>query len=312
MTVNQIYEIERDSLSTVIEQNLYSNSKEYHAKTIKSGSQLEIQIYELWSTGSQNKTRRKRPTRKEQKILNHRYSQQRLVRLINANFTDKDTMLTLTYDNAPTEEEAYKTIRNYIIAIKRKFKDIDVKYVYCTECGEKRVHHHMMINISDRDTLEDMWTTASERARKRKNPNYKIKKYGRTQARRLQPDDYGLTGIAKYMSKDSKVNKKKYCCSKNLTKPTETKTKTLKGKRITRAFVRRLAEDESFAKIELLKLFPEYQFNDITVCKTPYTKGYYLYRRLKYIDSGQKGETYEKKKSKQKSLSHKCDHNKTK
>ena len=287
MTVNQIYERERDSLLTVIEQNLYSNSKEYNAKTIKAGSQLEVQIYELWPTGSQNKSDRKRATRKEQESLNHKYTQQRLVRLINANFTDKDTMLTLTYDDAPTEEDAYKTIRNYILAIKRKFKDVDVKYIYCTESGEKRVHHHVMINIPDRDTLEDMWCSASERARKRKNPNYKIKKYGRTQARRLQPDDYGLTGIAKYMSKDSKVNKKKYCCSKNLTKPTETKTKTLKGKRITRAFVRRLAEDESFAKIELLKLFPDCQFNDITIKQTPYTKGYYIYARLKVIeDSG--------------------------
>ncbi len=305
MTKYQIYERERDSLLTVIEQNQYCNAKEYNAKTIKAGDHLEVQIYETWPTNSQNKGQRKRPTRKEQADLNHRYAQLRLIRLVNANFTDKDTMLTLTYEEKPTEEEAYKRIRNYILAIKRKFKDIDVKYIYCTESGDKRVHHHLLINISDRDTLEDMWCSASERARKRKNPNYKIKKYGRTQARRLQPDDYALTGLAMYMSKDSKVNKKKYCCSKNLTKPVETKTKTLKGKRITRAFVRRLAEDESFAKFELLKLFPNCQFNDIRIKQTPYTRGYYIYARLKIIeDSGiNKRRTNEKVKSRRHSKS---------
>jgi len=67
----------------------------------------------------------------------------------------------------------------------------------------------------------------------------------------------------------------------------EKKTKTLKSRKLTRAFIRKLAEDKGAAKLELLKLFPQCQFNDIDIRQTPYTKGYYLYRRLKIIsDSG--------------------------
>jgi len=79
----------------------------------------------------------------------------------------------------------------------------------------------------------------------------------------------------------------KYYTFGQLAEPVEKKTKNLKGRKLTRAFVKKLAEDKRAAKLELLKLFPEYQFNDIDVRQTPYTNGYYLYARLKYIpDSG--------------------------
>lgn len=211
------------------------------------------------------------------------------VRLINANFTEKDTWMTLTYDDEhlPADyDSAVKNIKNYLSTLKRKYKDVKIKYAYSIEYGEGRCHYHLFINIPDRDGLEEMWCSASERARKRKKPGYRIHKYGRTQARRLQADDYGFTGAALYTSKESRKNKKKYVCSKNLEKPVEKKSKTLKGRRLTRAFVRKLAEDKWKAKTELLKLFPDCQFNDIDIRQTPYTKGYYLYRRLKMLSDG--------------------------
>lgn len=284
MNTQQVYEREKDSLLGILE-TASCTKKDYNAKTIQAGDQLEVQLYELWPTGSSNKGKKARLTRKQQEELNFKYTQQRLIRLVNANFTSNDCILTLTYSGyVPGEEEAYKNIRNYILAVKRKFKDVDLKYIYCTESSEKRVHHHVILNISDRDTLEDLWCSASERAKKRKNPAYNVKKYGRTQARRLQPDDYGLTGIAKYISKESKVNKKKYCCSKNLTKPVEKRSKTLKSRKLTRRFINRLAQDEVYAKTEILKLFPNCQFNDIAVKRTPYTSGFYIYIRLKIIN----------------------------
>jgi len=288
LSYEQLYERERDSLLYLLEENQQIEyRKQYHAKTIQSGSQIEVQLYEVWDTKSKNKGKAKKPSKRRQEKLNQRNSQLNFVRLINENFTEKDTWMSLTYDifSLPADyETAVKNIKNYIIAVKRKWKDRDVKYAYSIEYGEGRCHHHLFINISDRDTLEEMWCSASERARKRKNPAYRIHKYGRTQARRLQADDFGFTGAAMYTSKESKKNKKKYVCSKNLRKPKETKTKTRKGRRLTRRFVKKLAEDKRAAKMELLKLFPDCQFNDIDIRQTPYTKGYYLYARLKRID----------------------------
>lgn len=313
----KLYEKERDSVLYQIQEdnNFFESKREYHAKQIKSGDQLEVQVYELWPTGASRKGEKKKPTREEQQRLNRKHSALRCVRLINRNFTENDSWITLTYseDNRPKDEvEAQKRIRSYIGSVKRRFPETELKYIYTTEYGSSWVHHHVVLNVSDRDKLEELWSPLSERSKKKKNPSYRIKKYGRTNARRLQPDDFGLTGMGVYISKEgSGANKKKFVCSKNLDKPVEIKTKTLKGKRLTNSFVKKLARDKEEAKQELLKLFPEYQFNDIQVLQTPYTKGYYLYRQLKYIDSGQKGDLYEKK-SKQEPLSHKCDHNKTK
>lgn len=291
-TYNQIYERERDSLLNILEANRQMEYKKaYRVKTIRAGKQLEVQLYEVWDTKSRNKSKAEKPSRERQEKLNEEYSKLRCVRLINANFTEKDSWITLTYTalNRPaTEEQAEKNIKNYIARVKRAFQDIDLKYVYTIEHGDSWTHHHVVCNVSDRDRLEELWASKSELARKRKNPAYYVQQYGRTNARRLQPDDFCLTGLARYISKEgSGRNKKKFVCSKNLIKPEETVTKTLKGRRLTRAFVKKLAEDKAAAKLELLKLFPEYQFNDIEVKQTPYTKGYYVYARLKYIsDSG--------------------------
>ena len=287
--MKKLYEKERDSLLELIEQNTLSQGKkEYHAKTIISGNQVEVQIYELWPTGCAGRGRGEKLTRQRQEKLNLRHRQERIVRLINANFTDHDTWLTLTYDDKylpATEEEAARNIRNYINRVKYKFGN--VKYIYATEYGEGRVHHHVILNVRARDELEDLWAPASERARKRKNPRYTVKRYGRTQARRMQSDDFGFTGMARYVTKESKKNKKSFVPSTNLTQPTERKTKTLRGRQLTNRFVKKLAEDKAAAKMEFLKLFPDCQFNDVDVRQTPYTRGYYIYARLKIInDSG--------------------------
>lgn len=282
-----LYERERDSLLELIEQNHdWTNSKkEYNAKVIQSGSQVEVQLYETWPTNAANKGKAVSISRPAQQKLNRKYKQQRLARLINANFTEQGTWLTLTYTgkNLPADEKAAKTIAyNYLRSVQRKYKDQEVRAFFTVEHTGKHCHHHICINVADRDGLEELWCSASERRRKRKNPGYIVKKYGRTQARRLQADDFGFTGMAMYICKHGR-----YYRFGVLAEPVEKKTKNLKGRKLTRAFIKKLAEDKAAAKLELLKLFPQCQFNDIDVRQTPYTKGYYIYARLKIIpDSG--------------------------
>lgn len=287
MRGKQLYERERDSLLELIEQNAdwSGGKKEYNAKVIKSGNQIEVQLYEVWDTNSRNKRKTENVSRESQQKLNEKYRQQKCARIINANFDETGTWLTVNYtkDNTPADKaEAEKIIYNYLCSVQRKYKDIDVKAVFTTSHTGSYCHHHICINVCDRDGLEELWCNASERAKKRKNPCYKIKKYGRTHARRLQADDYGFTGMAMYICRHGKYRR-----FGKLTEPVEKKTKNLKNRKLTRAFVKKLAQDKGAAKQELLKLFPECQFNDIDVRQTPYTKGYYIYARLKIInDSG--------------------------
>lgn len=264
------------------------DKKEYNCKTIQSGDQLEVQLYETWSTMPAEKKSKAKVSKERKDKLNLRNSQMRAVRLVNANFTRKDSWGSFTYTdkNLPaTFEDAERIFKNYLRTVKRRFGK-DVKYIYTTEFGQGHVHHHLIINISDRDTLEELWCSRSERRKKRKNPGYQIQKYGRTQARRLQPDDFGLEGMARYITKESKKNKKKFVCSKNLTKPVETKTKAMKGRRITKGFIKKVAEDGWQRKKEFLKAFPHCQLNEVTVIKTPYTDCYYVYAKLKVVESG--------------------------
>lgn len=282
MKGSKLYERERDSLLSLIEQNTdWGSRKEYNAKTIQSGDQLEVQLYETWNTKSRNKGKAEKPTREAQQKLNEKYRQQRCVRIINANFDESGTWLTLTYkpEYRPADKDAAeKVVYNYLQSVQRKYKDIEVKAVYTTSHTGSYCHHHICINVGDRDGLEQLWCSRSERRRKRKNPGYRIKKYGRTHARRLQADDNGFTGMAMYICRHGKYRR-----FGKLKEPVEKKTKTLKGRKLTRAYIKKLAEDKGAAKLEMQKLFPEYQFNGIEVKQTPYTKGYYLYARLKYI-----------------------------
>lgn len=292
MQGQRLYERERDSLLEVIEQNssCFDSKREYNAKIIQSGDQMEVQLYETWPTHSASKQKAEKVSRPAQQRLNEKYRQQKCARIINANFDESGSWLTFTYTqaNMPRDkEDAERIVLNYLNSVKRKYKTEEVKAVYTTsysvgDGGKKHCHHHICINISDRDALEELWCSASERARKRKNPGYIIKRYGRTQARRLQADDYGFTGMALYICKHGKYRR-----FGKLKEPEEKKTKTLKSRKLTRAFIKKLAEDKGAAKLELLKLFPDCQFNDIDIRQTPYTRGYYLYRRLKVIsDSG--------------------------
>lgn len=283
MKTERLYEKERDSLLELIEQNndWYSSKKEYNAKIITAGDQVEIQLYETWNTKSSNKGKAEKPSREAQQKLNEKYRQQKCVRYINANFDETGTWLTVNYtpENRPADKEtADRIIYYYLRSVQRKYKDIEVKAVFTTSHTGSHCHHHVCINVSDRDGLEELWCSASERAKKRKFPGYKIKKYGRTYARRLQANDYKFTGMALYICRHGK-----YRTFGKLIDPVEQKTKTLKGRRLTRAFIKKLAEDKAAAKLELLKLFPQCQFNDIDVRQTPYTKGYYIYARLKII-----------------------------
>ena len=277
-----IFDIDQISLDDHLEALRDKDIWKYWTKFIKSGEMLEVNIYPLWKTSKAGvEAAIPKPSREAQKELNHKNRVRRVIRLMNTNFTDKDIWVTLTYDPAhlpADEKEAQKHIQNYIRRLRAFIKKNglpDLKYIYVTETmtedGEVgRVHHHIIMNFSDRDMAESIWD-----------------KGGRNQARRLVPDDFGLEGLARYISKEkndtaSRKYSKRYGYSQNLDKPLESERKNIIGKRKAAAIA---ADQDSargiFEDLAQKALKQGYIFLDMEVRYSRYVSGVYLYVRMR-------------------------------
>lgn len=119
----------------------------YATKEIRSGDQLEVEIYPEFTKGQKDQIpdegKRKRQ-RQAQKNLNDKNSKKMCERVIGENFTDRDIWATFTYtdDNMPASMEvATKNMQNYIrrLNYQRKKQGLsNARYVYVTECSRKR------------------------------------------------------------------------------------------------------------------------------------------------------------------------------
>lgn len=197
----------------------------YATKEIKAGEQLEVEIYPEFTRKRVEEIPeegRRKKDRQAQRNLNEKNSRKQCERVINENFGDRDIWATFTYsaEYTPASMKVAKShMQNYIrrLNYQRKKRGLpNARYVYVTEQGDKgRWHHHIVLDGDmDMDTVESLWT------------------YGkRNQVRRLQKDENGLVGMAKYVSKpkgkgkDSEEGKyqKIWTPSKNLKKPDEHK-----------------------------------------------------------------------------------------
>lgn len=255
-------------------ENLRRNKKQrytYVRKTIISGSVIESELYPAWTYRHDIPRVPMGESSEAQKRLNDKNTKKKIVRLVNVNFGKYDLMITLTYDEnyLPTEAEAKKDIENYIRRIKRRRKKDglpELKYLYVIEyvndpsvTKKVRVHHHIIINEMDRDVAESLW------------------KKGRTDSMRLQPDDFGLTGIAKYISKGL-LQGRRWGYSKNLKKPIITKDRTTLTKRKVEKIAKRPDEYQEFFE-SIYK--GKYEYKDCETLYNDRVSGFYLYARMK-------------------------------
>ncbi len=256
--------------------------KKYRVKTIKSGEMLECEIYPIWKMRKKdNRREKKKPSREAQKNLNEKNTKKNIIRLVNTNFTEEDIWASFTYDNEhlpDNPEQAKKDMQNYIRRLNRYVKKNNLpalKYIYVTEYeedekkGKKRVHHHIVMNFRDRDIAEKNWD-----------------KGGRTHSRRLQPDDYGLEGLARYITKDPKSSKR-YSTSRNLEKPKI----TIADSKMTRRKAEKIAFNPNSAGDIFQKLYEGYLFKDINIKYSDFVSGAYLYVRMRQIDKSKKKKT---------------------
>ncbi|MDF2609076.1 MAG: hypothetical protein K0R92_550 [Lachnospiraceae bacterium] len=255
-------------------EQLRGKNYSYVVKTIVSGPVVECEIYPVF-TNKKNLPRRnkEKTSRNVQKNLNDKNAKKKVSRLVNANFTSKDLAVTLTYTDhyLPNEKQARKDVTNFLRRVSRYRKKHglpDLKYIYVIGCVDDeerkhskkvRIHHHLIINDMDRDVVEGLWGK------------------GRAEAKRLQPDDFGLEGIARYMAGQNNGSKRWYA-SRNLDQPKVYRSFTKLTKKKAEQMYRTQADwEETFEKIYKGK----YKYLDCKPYESDFTGGFYLYARMR-------------------------------
>lgn len=241
----------------------------YATKTIKAGTQFEVEIYPEFTRREVKAYKVKKVNREAQRNLNDRNARKLCERLINANFGEGDLWVTLTYEDANLPgsiEEAENNMKNYIKRINYKRRRMglgNAKYIYITEWsgeGKVRCHHHLIIDGAlDMDSIEQTW-----------------KKGRRNNVRRVSPDENGLAGLAQYLTKDPK-GKKRWKASRNLKKPEERKSYT----RITEKHVRRIVTGKLEVKDLTERLYKKYIYTREEIRYNAVIGKFYIYVRMR-------------------------------
>ena len=258
--------LEDKEIESLLKQSIIGHS--YVAKTIRHGNQFDVELYPLFSKQDFQRWKPKK-TKKAQRNLNEKNARKRLIRLINENFTIDDWAIHLTYSNQnrpPTIEKAEKEVYKYIRKINYRRKKMglpNAKWIYVTEYDPQKkikVHHHLLMEKGiDRKVMKDLWTNGT-----------------RTEIKELEPDEYGLTGLANYISKDPK-GKKRWKSSKNLKKPIERKSYTSFSKRK----IRKMIEDDSLVSLYMNQRYKAKQYLDHEIRYNKVNHMYYIYVRMR-------------------------------
>ena len=236
----------------------------YRTKTVKAGPMLEAEVYPMFGREQEKRARKAREniTPEKQSRLNLERAKRYFVQLINTNFGEGDIHLTLTYEQAPSYERARKDLRNFLDKVKRlreKRGLEELKYAGTIEenrDGRKvRIHAHLLMNDGiSRDELETIWAK------------------GRTNVLRLQPDESGLEGIARYIVKQQK-SRKKWFRSRNLKKP---QTRVSDSK-ISKRRIKILSQGFCAEAKEILeKVYPGYLYVKSQVFYSDFVDGVYI------------------------------------
>lgn len=137
-------------------------------KTITAGCIVKTILYTAPEPqdGPRARAEKSRMTTAAQKAMNDKTARGRLEMLLAANFVGRDLFITLTYRDADLPEKragAVKNVRLFLRNLRRhrKARGQELKYVYTTEekHGEARLHHHLIINATERDieTIRSLW-----------------------------------------------------------------------------------------------------------------------------------------------------------
>ncbi len=238
----------------------------YATKTIRSGRRFEVEIYPVFRKREDIPVPRVRYDARAQGNLNEKNSKKAFIRVVETNFGEGDYWMTLTYDPAclpATKEEAQRKIGNYIRRVNRRRKKMglaNAKYVYITEWGDVRCHHHLIIEGGlSRDVLESLWGFSTVK-----------------DSSRLYPGEDGLAGLATYMA-DKKRGKweRRWTPSKNLKKPAESVNHSKARRRQVEGMARDFEEIRTFFAKD--RQWARYEFREARVMYNNFNSAFYIH-----------------------------------
>lgn len=242
----------------------------YREAVYECGDYLESCIYPVYKTATSRK-RKSKPTPEAMQKLNDLHTQNKMIRIINANFTENDVKLDLTY--APefepeSFEEAEKELERYLRRVKhwrKKNGYPELKYFACTEQGsvKKRLHHHLILSEMPINVLIALWWKGEH-------------SLGRVETNLLQFNEEGCAALVRYMLKQDRVTKgkSKYKRSRNMIIPQPKK----RDNRFSQKKVRELVKDTD-CRAEFEKLYEGYYMASASVFYNDDNGGIYLHIR---------------------------------
>lgn len=244
----------------------------YRERRYYCGDYLEVDIYPVFrKQGSRG--RKAKPTSAVQEKLNEHNAIEKLIRLLNANFTASDYEFHLTYtdENLPESvNDAKKDIQNFLRRVKRLRARLgleDLKYICVPEGGFEgtRFHFHVTMNGGvDRTLIEELWG------------------YGYANGKRLQFNENGVEGLARYVTKQFSAHKdelpfgKRWTASKNLYMPEPVD----RDGRLSAKRVKELATYESESRAPFECLYEGYRLSKVEPFYNDVNGRYYLHVKL--------------------------------
>lgn len=247
----------------------------YRRRTTVSGQRIDAEVVPVFGRRQRGHLRRakKQITPEAQQRANDERSRIRLTQLVEANFSEKDLALCLSYDGeAPEPNRVEKDIKNFFERVRRRRNKIGLpplKAIYTIGGDEmpsagysgKRPHVHMIMSGGiDRDEIERLWGK------------------GFANADRLQPRDSGLGGIARYFTRQRQdrapvKGKKSWRCTRNLKQP----VRRSRDAQVSNSRVKRIALDfQNEAKEVMEKLYPGYRLQECQVRYSNVIDGVYI------------------------------------
>lgn len=237
----------------------------YRETYYKCGDYLDVNIYPVYKQGSGGRRRKAKPTPEMKQKLNEIASQNKLIRIANANFCESDLKVELTYKpekNPETDEDAARELRNFLRRVKRYRERnglSELKYIAVTERGsvKGRYHHHLILNDIPIKDLVDLWGN------------------GIVGTDVLQFDENGIASLARYMMKQARdiLGKKKYTRSHSLVDP-----QPVSRDSVSKRKVMELAENIE-CRAEYEKLHEGYFLAQASVIFNDANGGVYIYAR---------------------------------
>ena len=185
----------------------------YIQETAICGDVIEVRKINaaVISAKGKGRSQRKAKTSKAKQKINEKNAERTLRQLINTNFHPGDLFVTLTYRGDPPDpEEAKKELANFLRRMAREYKKAgtELKYVAVTEYKAKRIHHHLVMNRIDVQTISNQW--------KRGRPDFKVLDQSGDYA---QLASYLIKETARTFKKNPDAQGKRWQRSRNLQKP---------------------------------------------------------------------------------------------